>query len=104
MTVVTFAMLAGVMVGGLCQLLGLEDSCQPGAYGTHAGFQAHRWGTDPDHGELGPVLRPDKVKLALIPSPEFPIWFVCRCSLLAQSLPRRSLLPFGAPHAVRGRI
>ena len=60
--------------------------------------EAHRWGTDPDPGEIWSVLKSDEAKLTLIPGPEFPIWVGCRCSLLAQSLPRRSpLLPFGAP-------
>ena len=60
--------------------------------------EAHRWGSDPDHGEIGPVLKSHEAELALILGPEFPIWVGCRCSLLAQSLPRRSpLLPFGAP-------
>ena len=28
-----------LMVGGLLQALGFHDSCQPGAYGTHAGIR-----------------------------------------------------------------
>ena len=49
--------------------------------------EAHRWGSDLDHGEIGPGLKSHEAKLALIPRREFPIWFGCRWALHAQGSP-----------------
>ena len=62
------------------------------------------WGTDPDHGEIGPVLSGHEAELALILGLGFLIWVEGKGSLHAQRFLARSLHPYGAPLAVRGWI